>query len=110
MSLEDAGGDRGDVRAVADVADLDVPADLVCEGTEAILSPGDVDAMPTRRRERPRGRFPDARRCSGDDGDTLHSRNVTQTRAGPSRARPESARVVGPAGSALTVATRGTSQ
>jgi hypothetical protein len=66
--------------------------------------------MPTRRREPPRGRFPDARRCSGDHGDTLHSRNVTQTRSGQSRARPERARVVGQAGRAPTVATPGTSQ
>ena len=89
---------------------FDIPADLACEGTEAILSSGDVNAMPTRRREPPRGRFPDARRCAGDHGDTLHSRNVTQTRSGQSRARPERARVVGQAGTATTVATPGTSQ
>ena len=78
MPLEHAGRERLDGGAVADVADLDLAADLVGEGAEQVLAARDEDAVPAAGCERARGRLADARRCSRDDGDPLHGPQPNQ--------------------------------
>ncbi len=85
MPLEHAHRERLDGGAIADVAELDLGADLAGERPEPVLAAGDEHAVPARRRERACGRLADARRCSRDDGDALHPSNVTQM--GPPDAR-----------------------
>ena len=46
MPLEHARGERLDGGAVADVAELDLAADLVGERAEPVLAPGDEHAVP----------------------------------------------------------------
>jgi hypothetical protein len=78
MVLEDAGREALDRGTVADVADLDLTADLAGERAEPILAPGDEHAVPAALRQRSgSGRAdPGGRTC--DDGNLLHGRKVTQ--------------------------------
>ncbi len=74
MPFEDPRRHRLDRVAVADVAQLDLAAELVRERPEPVLAPGDEHAPPPVPGEEPGGRLADARRGSGDDGDATARR------------------------------------
>ena len=76
MPLEEARGERLDCGAVADVAELDLAADLVRERTQSILAPCDEDAVPALLREQPCGRLADAGGRSRYDRDALNAFTV----------------------------------
>jgi hypothetical protein len=61
MAPEDAACERLDRRAIRHVADLDLAVDLGGQPLEQVLAPGDEDAAPAVRGQRPRGRLADAR-------------------------------------------------
>ena len=76
MALEDARCERIDRGAVADVAELDLPADLVRERTQPILAPCDEDAVPAILREQPRGGLANTGGRSCYDRDALNAFTV----------------------------------
>ena len=76
MALEDARCERIDRGAVADVAELDLPADLVRERTQPILAPGDEDAVPAILRKQPRGGLANTGGHSCYDRDALNAFTV----------------------------------
>jgi hypothetical protein len=76
MPLEDARGERIDCGAVADVAEVDLSADLVRERAKPIFATGDEDAVPALLREQPRGGFADAGGRSRYDRDALNAFTV----------------------------------
>ena len=71
MSLEDAGRHGLDGVAVADVAQLDLGADLVRNRAQPVLTPRDEDAPPALLGEQPGDRLADPGRGSRDDRDLL---------------------------------------
>ena len=84
-----AGRKRLDGVAVADVAELDLAADLVRERTQALLPARDEHAMPAAFREQAGGRLADSRRSTCDDGDARHCVNVTQSAAARQSVSPQ---------------------
>ena len=70
MPLEHARGHRLDRLAVADVAELDLAADLVGERAQPVLAPRDEDAVPPRSREQAGRRLADPGRGARDDRDS----------------------------------------
>ena len=82
MSLEDAGRHRLDGVAVADVAQLDLGADLVRDRAQPVLTPCDEDAPPAFLGEQPGDRLADPGRGSRDDRDLLagHGGNLVNAR------------------------------
>ena len=76
--------DRLDGVAVADVAELDLAADLVGERAQPVLAPCDEHAPPASLGEQPGGRLPDPGRGSRDDRDLLagHGGNLVNARHG----------------------------
>lgn len=76
MALEDACCERVDCGAVADVAELDVPADLVRERAQPVLAPCDEETVPALLRKQARGRLADAGGRSRYDRDALNAFTV----------------------------------
>ena len=60
-----------DLRAVGDVADLPLAADLRGDALELVRAPREQDAVPAPARELARDRLADARRGSRDHRDSL---------------------------------------
>ena len=71
MPCEHASRDLVDLRAVGDVADLPLAADLARDPLELVGAPGEEHAAPAALRELARGRLPDARGGSRDHRDPL---------------------------------------
>ena len=69
MALGDAGGEGVDRGTVADVAHLDLRAELPGERAQPLLAPGDEDAAPAVGAEQPGDLGPDPARPARDDGD-----------------------------------------
>ena len=69
VPLGDAGSGRLDLRAVGDVADLGLGAELACDTLQPLGSAGEEDAAPAARGQEPRGGGSDPARSSGYDGD-----------------------------------------
>jgi hypothetical protein len=76
VALQDALAERIDRGAVADVAELDLPADLLRERSQPILAARNEDAMPALLREQPRSRLADAGGRSRYDRDALNAFTV----------------------------------
>jgi hypothetical protein len=73
--------DPVDRLAVADVADLELAADLLRERAQPLLAPREQDTPPAARRERARSCGADSARRPGDDGDGRPGRSyLPQTR------------------------------
>ena len=72
MAGEDPLAERLHRLAVADVAPLDLAADLVGERAKSLLATGDEDARPALRGEQPRRLLADARRGPRYDRDALN--------------------------------------
>src|SRR4029453_8576245 len=81
VSFRDPRPDLLDRLAVADVADLVLPADLLGHLPEALLVPGDQDAVPALPGQLPRDRGADARVAARDDADRAGYRHTRTTRA-----------------------------
>ena len=85
MPREHSCRERLDVRAVADIADLDLGADLGRDLSQAIFPSGDEHTVPTVFCQGSGGGLSDPGGRTGDDGDGLHRVNVTHVVArGPS--------------------------
>ena len=71
MPIGDASRQCIDGRPVADVADLDLGADVGRELAQSLLASGDQDAAPALLRELARQGGTDPAGAAGDDGDAL---------------------------------------
>ena len=80
MSLEDRGGNAVDRLPVGDVEELVLAAELLREGPEPVLPPGEEDAAKAAACKLARDRGADAARRAGDDG-YLQSRTVSRALA-----------------------------
>ena len=78
MPREHARGGRLDRRAVADVAQLDLAADLVCKRPQPLLTPRDEDAVPARAASCARGGLADPRRGARDDRDRVDASGTSR--------------------------------
>ena len=85
MALEDALAERIDRGAIADVAELDLPADLLRERAQPILAACDEDAVPAPLREQPRSGLADAGGRSRYDRDALNAFTVPRLMSTVSR-------------------------
>ena len=72
MPLQDPGRHCIHRVAIRNVAHLELAAELVGEGTQAILTARDEDAVPALLGEQARRRLPDAGGRSRYDGDALN--------------------------------------
>ena len=71
MALRDPRRQRVDGRAVADVADLGLGAELLGKRSQPFLAARDEHAAPARARQVARERSPDTARAARDHGHTF---------------------------------------